>query len=78
MTISVELKITGREPYKHRYEDVVKFSVFSKEEIAQEIDSTTYEEFPDNVFRMYFKNGETATFGYDLNFKFKVLNQFNS
>lgn len=78
MTIAVEMKIEGRKPYKHRYDDVVKFAVFSKEDIADEIDGTTYEEFPDNVFRMYFKKGDTATFGFDSNFSFKVLNQFNT
>lgn len=73
MIIVIETKLTDGKPYKHRYTDVVKYSCFPKEEVKNEIDRTTYDELDDYVFRMYFKDGEQATWSYSRDFKYKVL-----
>lgn len=70
MTVEVKSKVMKCSKV---YENVVKFSVFPKEEIKDEIDQTTYEEYPDYMLRLYLKNDETATFGIEKTFKYKVL-----
>lgn len=77
MAIVIETKLTDGKPYKHRYEGVCKFSVLPKEEVRSEIDSTTYDELDDFVFRMYFDGDEQATWSYSKDFKYKVMS-FNS
>lgn len=73
MIIVIETKLTNGKPFKHRYVDVVRYSCFPKEEVKNEIDRTTYDEMDDYVFRMYFKDGEQATWSCSRDFKYKVL-----
>ena len=70
MVIVVELK---NEDWKHRYEKVTAFEVVPKEKIRNEIDRTTFDELDKYIFRMYFEDGEQATFGVNPNFSYKVL-----
>lgn len=76
MAIVIEKNINGK-VYKHRYEGVTKFSVLPKEAVKSEVDSTTYDELDDFIFRMYFDGDEQATWSYSKDFKFKVMS-FNS
>lgn len=73
MIIVIETKLTNGEAYKHRYKDVVKYSCFPKEEVKNEIDQTSYDELDKYVFRMYFKDGDQATWSCSSDFKYKVL-----
>ena len=73
MTIVIETKLNNGKLYKCRYEGVTMFSVFSKENIKSELDSTTYDEMDDFIFRMYFDGDEQATWSYSKDFKFKVM-----
>ena len=70
MVIVVTLK---NPEWKHRYEGVKSFEVKPKEEIRKEIDETTYNEMDKYIFRMYFEDGEQATFGVNPDFDYKVL-----
>ena len=69
----IETKLGNGKPYKRRYEGVTKFSVFSKENVKSEIDSVTYDELDNFVFRMYFDDDEEETWSYSKDFKFKVM-----
>lgn len=73
MIIVIETKLADGKPYKHRYTDVVKYSCFPKEEVKNEVDRTTYDELDNYVFRMYFKDGDQATWSCSRDFKYKVL-----
>lgn len=70
MVIVVTLKDLN---WKHRYENVVAYEVVPKEAILNEIDRTTFDELDKYIFRMYFEDGEQATFGITPNFSYKVL-----
>lgn len=70
MVIIVTLK---KPDWKHRYEKVESYEVVPKEKIQHEIDKTTYDELDKYIFRMYFEDGEQATFGVNPNFSYKVL-----
>lgn len=59
--------------WKHRYEKVTAYEVVPKEKIRNEIDQTTFDELDKYIFRMYFEDGEQATFGVNSNFSYKVL-----
>lgn len=66
--------VTLKDPnWKHRYEKVTAYEVVPKENIRNEIDSTTFDELDKYIFRMYFEDGEQATFGVNPNFSYKVL-----
>ena len=70
MVIVVTLKDLN---WKHRYDKVKSFEVVPKENIEHELDKTTYDEMDEYIFRMYFEDGEQATFGVNPNFSYKVL-----
>lgn len=71
MVIVVELKEMN---WIHRYEKVTAFEVFPKERIKDEVDDTTYDELGEYIFRMYFADGEQATFDMtNEGFSYKVL-----
>ena len=70
MVIIVTLKDID---WKHRYEKVTAYEVVPKEKIRNEIDQTTFDELGKYIFRMYFEDGEQATFGVNSNFSYKVL-----
>ena len=70
MVIIVTRKDIG---WKHRYEKVTAYEVVPKEKIQDEIDQTTFDELDKYIFRMYFEDGEQATFGVNLNFSYEVL-----
>lgn len=73
MTIVIETKLDNGKLYKHRYEGVVKYACFPKEEVKTECDETTYNDMAKYVFRMYFKDSETSTWSCTRHFKYKVL-----
>lgn len=76
MVIVVTLKELN---WQHRYENVTAYEVVPKERIKNEVDETTYNEIGKYIFRMYFENGEQATFtaldenGLTNDFSYKVL-----
>ena len=76
MVIVVTLKELN---WQHRYENVTSYEVVPKERIKDEVDETTYNEIGKYIFRMYFENGEQATFtaldknGLTNDFSYKVL-----
>lgn len=59
--------------WKHRYEKVTAYEVVPKERIRDEVDETTYNEMEKYIFRMYFEDGEQATFSVNDRFSYKVL-----
>lgn len=67
LTLIVDLP---KKKWHHRYTDVTSFEVFPKEKIKNEVDEVSFIEMSDFVFRMYFKDGDTASFNYDENFTF--------
>lgn len=73
MIIETNFKAITGKVYSHLYTNVVKYSVFPKKDVKNELDKATYDEMPDYIFRLYFTDGEQATWGCSPDFKYKVL-----